>query len=134
MQGPDSGGFDWLHAASGIGGAILGALGSIGTLIYRAGSIEPTLRAEFKRDIDAAEKRVEEKIEGMTGHFHEYFEGIRRQQDDMRLAMERDFVRKHDLKELREELRSDLREFREENRDDMSELKQNIAKILGEKS
>lgn len=133
MQG-EGGPFDWLHAASGLGGAVIGAIGSIGAFLYRAGGREPALRADFQKRVNDAEQRVEEKIEGMTGHFHEYFEGIRRQQDDIKLSMERDFVRKHDLKELREELRGDLREFRDENRDDMSELKRNISKILGEKT
>lgn len=133
MQGPEGSGFDWMHAASALGGAVFGALSAIGTFLYRAGGVEPTLRADFQKSIDAAEKRVEEKVDGMTGHFHEYFDGIRRQQDEIRLGMERDFVRKSDIKELRDEIRGNLREFREENRSDMGELKRNISKILGEK-
>lgn len=139
------GGFDWQHALAAVAGSIIGGIASFAAVIYRAGGKEPTIRADFQRylneaehrvddRIDAAEKRVEAKVEDMTGHFHEYFEGIRRQQDDMRLAVERDFVRKSDLKELREEMRGDLREFRDENRDDFTELKRNISKILGDKT
>ncbi len=74
--------------------------------------MEPNLRADFQTSINAAEQRVEQKVEEMTGHFHEYFEGIRRQQDEMKLSMEKEFVRKDDFKEFREEWREAVRDLK----------------------
>lgn len=111
---PQESGFDWWHAASGMGGAIIGAGSTLLTWIIRAARMEPKLSAE----ITAAEHRVEEKVEEMAGHFQEAFSGIRRQIDDHKLHTETNFVRKDDFKE-----------FREEYRDDMRDLKQSIASI-----
>ena len=112
MQPDTGGGFDWAHALSAFGGAIVGALLTIAGWLYRAGGKEPTMRLDFQRSLDEAEKRVETKVEDMTGHFHEYFEGIRRQQDEIKLSVERDFVRKDDFREFREEYRDDMRDLK----------------------
>jgi esterase/lipase len=106
MQPPEAGGFDWWHAMTGAGGGILG---TFLTWFWRAARAEPKLSAE----ITAAEHRVEEKVEEMTGHFQEAFAGIRRQIDEHKLHTETNFVRKDDFKEFREEYREDMRDLKQ---------------------
>lgn len=110
MQPQDSGGLDWWHAMTGAGGGIIG---TFLTWFWRAARVEPTIRADFRNDINEAERRVEEKVESMTSHFREYFDGIRRQQDDLRLNVEEKFVRKDDFKEFRDEWREAVRDLKQ---------------------
>jgi hypothetical protein len=122
MQPQETGGFDFWHAASGMGGAVIGAGSTLLTWIIRAARLEPKIRADLQASISAAEQRVEDKVDSMAGHFNEYFEGIRRQQDEMKLNMEKEFVRK-----------DDFREFRDEWREAMRDLKLSIANIVNKK-
>jgi esterase/lipase len=114
MQPQDTGGIDWWHAVSGMGGAVVGAGSTLLTWIVRAARMEPKINAEIK----AAEHRVEGKMDEMVSHFQEAFAGIRRQIDDHKLHTETNFARK-----------DDIREFREEHREDMREIKQMIANL-----
>ena len=133
----ESGGFsfDFMHALSGVIGALLGAGTAVVTWIVNAARMEPKLRADFEKAITMAESRIEDKIEAsekrkvekmdaLVDQFREYFEGIRRQQDEMKLNLEREFVRKTDFKEV-------FREFRDDLRKDFADLKTNVAKIVG---
>lgn len=110
---PQDGGFDWWHAVSGMAGAVIGAASTLLTWIIRAARLEPIIRADFQEKLSAAEQRVEEKVEEMAGHFREYFDGIRRQQDEIKLNIEKEFVRKDDFREFREEFREEMREIKQ---------------------
>jgi len=132
MQPQDTGGsgFDWPHAVSALGGAIFGAISSLAAWFWRVARIEPTIRADFQHDLGEAERRVEARIDGMGGHYQEYFEGIRRQYDDLRLEVEKDFVRRDDFNRMRSEDREAAEERRKENREAFDRLERKIDQIL----
>lgn len=61
----------------------------------------------------AIEKSSEARMNLLVEQFTESFAGIRRQIDEHRFYTERDFLRKEDFKDFREEYREDMREIKE---------------------
>jgi hypothetical protein len=126
----DSGGFDWAHAISGLGGAMIGALTAIGAHIFRAGGDKPTAKLNLQgaiasaeqrlgEKIDAAEQRSETKIEGLVDQFHDSFAALRQKINDVELDTAKNFVAK-----------SDFEDFRHEYRDDRSRMFRKLDDIL----
>lgn len=110
---------------SGIGGLVIGA--------WRFGRSsakhEQTVKDDYTREIHTVreetrtamasiEQKSTAKNDLLVEQFKESFEGMRRQIDEHRFYTERDFVKKEDFKD-----------FREEYRDDMRDLKAAIASI-----
>lgn len=125
MPTPEAAAFDWMNAAGGMVGGVGGAILTIVAWAYRAGAKEPTLKIFFKEEISALEKRIEtkineaekrsdEKVEEIVGHFQDTFSAIRQKINDGELRLEREFLRKEDYKTLRKEDRDDFEKF--ENR------------------
>lgn len=76
------------------------------------------LREEVRTSMASIEQKAIAKNDLLVEQFKESFEGMRRQIDEHRFYTERDFVKKEDFKD-----------FREEYRDDMRDLKAAIASI-----
>lgn len=76
------------------------------------------LREEVRTSMASIEQKATAKNDLLVEQFKESFEGMRRQIDEHRFYTERDFVKKEDFKD-----------FREEYRDDMRDLKAAIASI-----
>ena len=114
----DGNSFDWAHAWSAFGGAIAGAVSTVGAMLFRAGAKEPTMRLDFQKiitaaeervesKIDAAERRGEDKVETIVAQFHDTFASLRQKINDVELQTERGFVAKNDFDEFRTEYRED---------------------------
>lgn len=134
------GGFDWAHGLSALIGAIFGVGSTIGTLVYRAGGREPTLRADFHKTVVEAEKRLEEKVdaaearaeEKMTSAAHQFAEtlrGLRQKINDV----EHGAIAKEDFHRFRQEDLQAAERRRQENREDFARLERKIDEILGRK-
>lgn len=76
------------------------------------------LRDEMRASMNSYEKGASSRNDLLVAQFRESFEGIRRQIDKIQLDTEKDFMRKEDFKD-----------FREEYREDMRNLKMSIAEI-----
>ena len=76
------------------------------------------LREEVRTAMAAHAQKSDDGKDLLVSQFKESFEGIRRQLDEHRFYTEKDFMKKEDF-----------RDFREEYREDMRELKANIAVI-----
>jgi len=72
------------------------------------GKIE-THRTETRNAMAAIEKAAGARNDLLVEQFKESFDGIRRQIDEVRLSTEREFLRKDDFREFREEYREDQR-------------------------
>lgn len=76
------------------------------------------LREEVRTDMTAHAQKIEAGNDLLVSQFKESFEGLRRQQDDHKLDVEKRFL-----------LKDDFRDFRDEYREDMRDLKASIAGI-----
>lgn len=76
------------------------------------------LREEVRKEMAAHALKVESGNDLLVSQFKETFEGIRRQMDEHRFYTEKDFMKKEDF-----------RDFRDEYREDMRDLKASIASI-----
>lgn len=76
------------------------------------------LREEMRTAMTSHAQRTDDGKELLVTQFKESFEGLRRQMDEHRFYTEKDFMKKEDF-----------RDFREEYRDDMRDLKASIAQI-----
>ncbi len=110
---------------SGIGGLIVGAW-KWGRNSVRAeqavkddyNSKIRALREEMMKAMATQAQKSTDGSDMLVSQFKESFEGMRRQIDEHRFYTEKDFVKKEDFKD-----------FREEYRDDMRDLKAAIANI-----
>ena len=110
---------------SGIGGLVVGAW-KWGRNSVRAeqavkddyNSKIRALREEMRTAMATQAQKSADGSDLLVSQFKESFEGMRRQIDEHRFYTERDFVKKEDFKD-----------FREEYRDDMRDLKAAIASI-----
>jgi hypothetical protein len=130
----ETGGFDLMHGVAGLGG---GALGTFLTWFWRAARIEPQFRLdleaakkEVEDKIEEAEKRGIEKVEEIVGHFSEAFSGIRQQINDRALEIEREFMRKKDYESLRREDREAFDKFETRILKEFEGLERNIGAIV----
>lgn len=114
-----------ISLASGFGGMILGA--------WQWGRSSAKKEHAVKDDYDAKIRALREEMRTvmathaekssdsndlLVDQFKEAFDGLRRQMDEHRFYTEKDFMKKEDF-----------RDFREEYRDDMRDLKASIAAI-----
>ena len=119
--------FDWGKLAieagasllSGIGGLVIGAW-KWGRNSARSeqvikddynGKIR-ALREEMRKDMAAHAQKSADGNDLLVGQFTESFAGIRRQLDEHRLTTEKEFLRKDDFRDFREEYREDIREIK----------------------
>lgn len=70
------------------------------------------LREQTRAAMEKHEDHSSARTELLVEQFKESFEGLRRQMDDHKLATEREFVRKDELRVLRDEIREDMREIK----------------------
>lgn len=112
MQPQETGAFDWLHAVTGLIGAFFGAAAGLITGVWRVARIEPAIRSDFEKGVDAAEKRVESKMDATAQHFDETLKGLRQKINDVELSAERRFLLKDDFNDFREEYRQDMRDLK----------------------
>ncbi len=112
MQPQEAGGFDLAHGLSAAAGALVGALGTIGAWVFKAGGVGPKMQAEFKSKVDAAEKRIEDQMDAATQHFDETLRGLREKINAVELNTERHFLLKEDFNGFREEYREDIRDLK----------------------
>jgi hypothetical protein len=101
-------------AASGFAGLLVGVWRwGRSSALFEQQLLECFAKVEEMR---AALKKVEtendERLDLLVEQFREAFSGIRRQVDDNRLSTEKDFLRKDDFKDFREEYRADIRELK----------------------
>lgn len=104
---------------SGLAGLVLGAW----NWGRRSAKAEHRLKEDVDRKINELREKTMASLEKHEDHssartellveqFKESFEGLRRQMDDHKLATEREFVRKDELRVLRDEIREDMREIK----------------------
>lgn len=77
-----------------------------------------SLREEVRTAMTAFAKDANNRNDALVDQFKESFDGIRRQMDEHRFYTEKDFMKKEDF-----------RDFRDEYREDMRDLKASIATI-----
>lgn len=119
--------WDWTRTALEAGGAIASGLFGILVGIWRAGresalreqSVKDdytgkigVLEEDMQRALAVHEKAAAARLELLVEQFKESFVGLRRQIDDDRLHTEREFLRKEDFKDFREEYREDMRDIK----------------------
>lgn len=118
---------DWVRVGLEAGASLTSGL--VGLVVgawnwgRRSAKAEQALKDEVDRKINELREKAMASIEKHEDHsaartellveqFKESFEGIRRQIDDHKLATEREFVRKDELRVLRDEIREDMREIK----------------------
>ena len=114
-----------ISLASGFGGMILGAWQWGRSSAKKEHAVKDdydtkirTLREEMRIAMVTHAQKADDGKDLLTDQFKEAFEGLRRQMDEHRYYTEKDFMKKEDF-----------RDFREEYRDDMRDLKASIASI-----
>jgi hypothetical protein len=118
---------DWFRTALELGASLVsGAVGMV-VGVWKAGRAsvrrEQAVKDDYttrigamEKDMRAAlslhEKASEDRLDLLVTQFQESFAGLRRQIDSDRLHTEREFLRKEDFKDFREEYREDMREIK----------------------
>lgn len=126
--------WDWGRIAVQVGTYVLSSAAGLGVGIWKWGrssakqeqSVKDdytgkinALRDEVRTNMASHAQKVEDGHDLLVSQFKESFEGIRRQHDDHKMVVEKEFLRKEDF-----------RDFREEYREDTREIKASIAQIL----
>lgn len=70
------------------------------------------LGSELRVSMAATEKASENRLDLLVDQFRESFEGMRRQFDDHKFYTEKDFLKKEEFKDFREEYREDMRDLK----------------------
>lgn len=70
------------------------------------------LREEVRKEMAAHVKKTDDSHDELVNHFEESFNGIRRQIDEHRYYTEKDFMKKDDFKDFRDEYREDIRDLK----------------------
>lgn len=70
------------------------------------------LRDEVRTEMAAQATKSEARTDLLVEQFKETFDGIRRQIDEHRYYTEKDFLKKEDFKDFREEYREDMRDLK----------------------
>ena len=70
------------------------------------------LREEVRKEMAAQVTKSEARTDLLVEQFKETFDGIRRQIDEHRYYTEKDFLKKEDFKDFREEYREDMRDLK----------------------
>ncbi len=116
-------GGEWIEVGIKAGIALAGGIGGLFLGVWRWGRSSAQADQAVKDDYDAkiAEVRKEmaahvQKVDDgndlLVSQFKEAFEGIRRQIDEHRYYTEKDFLKKEDFKDFREEYREDMRDLK----------------------
>lgn len=71
-----------------------------------------TLREEVRKEMTTQATKSEARTDLLVEQFKETFDGIRRQIDEHRYYTEKDFLKKEDFKDFREEYREDMRDIK----------------------
>ena len=114
---------DWIDLAikvvAALGGAILGAITAVWKLGRYSANAENSvdkrisaLREEMRIDMAAHAKTADSSRELLVEQFKESFDGMRRQIDEHRYYTEKDFLKKEDFKDFRDEYREDMRDIK----------------------
>jgi hypothetical protein len=119
---------DWVKLGVSVGASLIsGAAGMIAG-VWRAGRDSSKREQSVKDDYDAKikalgdemrkaladhERASESRLDLLVGQFQESFTGLRRQVDSARLEVEREFLRKEDFRDFRDEYRKDIREIKD---------------------
>ena|SRR5689334_3537557 len=127
MGGSD---LQWAHALAAIFGAIIGAVSAIFTIGWRLGQAESKISKDVKRSVDEAQPKLEKKVDAINRSneqskkmledrvdraakdFEDTLKGMRQKINDVELGTEREFVRKTDFFDFREEYRQDMRDVK----------------------
>jgi hypothetical protein len=70
------------------------------------------LREEMRTSMATQATKSEARTDLLVEQFKETFDGIRRQIDEHRYYTEKDFLKKEDFKDFREEYREDMRDLK----------------------
>jgi hypothetical protein len=118
---------DWFRAllelvaslASGAVGIVLGVWKAGRASVKREQAVKDdytmkirTMEQEMRTALAHHEKASEARLDTLVDQFQESFTGLRRQIDNDRLHTEREFMRKEDFKDFRDEYREDMREIK----------------------
>ena len=136
MQPQDTG-FDWSHGITGLLSGAFGAITGFIASVWRVARIEPTIRLDFRKELNETEDRLGEeikmakhdsaqKVDDMIGQLHETFNGIRRQIDEI----EKETLPRGDFNMFRQEMRADAEQSRKENREDFAKLERKIDEMM----
>lgn len=104
---------------SGLGGLVLGAWNWGKRSAHAENKLKEDvnlkiteLREQTRASMEKHEDHSTARTELLVEQFKESFDGIRRQIDDHKLATEREFMRKDEFRDFREEIRTDMREIK----------------------
>ena len=70
------------------------------------------LREEVRNEMATHVRKIEDGHDDLVNHFEESFNGMRRQFDEHKYYTEKDFMKKEDFKDFREEYREDMRDLK----------------------
>src|SRR5437879_4553368 len=101
--------------AGGIGGLFLGVWKwgrSSGKAEVAGDAKISALRDEMRTAMATQATKSEARTDLLVEQFKETFDGIRRQLDEHRYYTEKDFLKKEDFKDFREEYREDMRDIK----------------------
>lgn len=116
-------GVEWIEIALKAGIALSGGIGGLFIGIWKWGRSSAkaeqavknqitALREEVRKEMAAHVQKIEDGHDDLVNHFEESFNGIRRQIDEHRYYTEKDFMKKDDFKNFREEYREDMRDLK----------------------
>ena len=116
-------GGEWIDIAIKAGIALTGGIGGLFIGVWKWGRSSAkaeqavkdkitTLREEVRKEMAAHVQKIEDGHDELVNHFEESFNGIRRQIDEHRYYTEKDFLKKEDFKDFREEYREDMRDIK----------------------
>jgi hypothetical protein len=122
-------GGEWIEIVLKAGIALTGGIGGLFIGVWKWGRSSAkkeqtlknqitALREEVRNEMATHVRKIEDGHDDLVNHFEESFNGIRRQFDEHKYYTEKDFMKKEDF-----------RDFREEYREDMRDLKASIAGI-----
>jgi tRNA splicing ligase len=116
-------GGEWIEAAIKAAFALSGGIGGLFIGVWKWGRSSAkaeqavknqitALREEVRKEMAAHVRKIEDGHDDLVNHFEESFNGIRRQFDEHKYYTEKDFMKKEDFKDFREEYREDMRDLK----------------------
>ena len=114
---------EWIEIAAKAGIALAGGVSGLFIGVWKwgwsSGKAEAAvdtkisaLREEMRTAMATQAKNAEARTDLLVEQFKESFDGIRRQLDEHRYYTEKDFLKKEDFKDFREEYRVDMRDIK----------------------
>lgn len=104
-----------ISLVSGLGGLLIGVWrwGRSSALAEQSVANQiAALREEVRNEMATHIKKMDDSRETLVDQFKESFDGMRRQIDEHRYYTEKDFLKKEDFKDFREEYREDMRDIK----------------------